>query len=587
MEEHTSESQEIAPTIEDYKRNAPASSTMEDYVKGAQEFVKGTLQRTGTLYESTKEVVLKRSSTIYEGAKQGVTQGLKRSGTMYESARDGMNQGLRRSSTIYEGAKEGVLRRSSTFSQGSGGVLQRTGTFLEETRQGVLQRAGSWVEGANAYAKGFFDPNRPLKATVREINGVTLPLVGASISVIDGRAYIFGGEIESGQLADNTMHIVILPASGVFEADYTTVAPKPKVAGGPVPDGRKGHTSVVVGGLIYIFGGQLAPKAKEEAARVWVFDTKSRRWSYHDPAPDAPYPQPRFSHAAVASEEPGPQKMPQGTVDEVEQEADLASTVPEPPDDGSWGTIFIYGGKAIKEEGQETLNDVWAFDIASRSWFTLPPPPEPANAELVLSRFHLVRISDATVEGATQLRVDSLDVGELFRIRKRGTKINNVALPSLLSEWSTIMFPNSSPSTGIAVSNVPSPSDKEYLLLFLGTNSPGGPVEHEEKSSLEASSGMVALEISSGGGLRLAGADNPEADEDALVKRMLKVDSIFVDPYGEPLGSSAAINNRLLGRSSFTFAGGTEVDGSHLIVWGGKDAKDRILGNGYMMTVEF
>ena len=71
------------------------------------------------------------------------------------------------------------------------------------------------------------------------------------------------------------------------------------------------------------------------------------------------------------------------------------------------------------------------------------------------------------------------------------------------------------------------------------------------------------------------------------MKRMLKVDSIFVDPYGEPLESSAAINNDLLGRSSFTFAGGTEVDGWHLIVWGGKDAKDRILGNGYMMTVEF
>lgn len=601
MEEHANEAQEIIPTIEDYKKNAPMSSTMDDYVKGAQEFVKGTLQRTGTLYESTKDAVLRRSGTIYAGAKQGVSQGLKRSstmyesardglnqgltrsGTVYESARDGVNQGLRRSSTIYEGAREGVLKRSGTFGQGTGQVLRRTGTFFEETRQGVLQRAGTWVEGANAYAKGFFDPNRPLKATVREINGVTLPRAGASICVIDGRAYIFGGDMENGQLADNTMHMVILPASGSFEADYTTVAPKPKVVGGPVPSGRKDHIAVVVGRLIYVFGGQLAPKAKEEAGRVWVFDTKSRRWSYHDPAPDAPYPQPRFSHAAVVSDEPGPHKM-EGVVDEMEQEADF---IPEHIDDDARGTIFIYGGKAIKEEGQETLNDVWAFDIASLSWFTLPPPPEAVNAELALSQSHLVRISDATVEDATQLRVDSLDVSELFRIREAGTRTSKVELSSLLNEWTTIVFPTSSPSAGIAVSNVTSPSGKEYLLLFLGSNSAGGPAEHEEKSPLEASSDMVALEISSGGGIRLAGVEDPEIGEDTLVKRMIKVDSVMVDAYGDPLESSAAMSIRLLGRRSFTFASGTEVDGSHLIVWGGEDAKDRILGDGYMMTVEF
>ena len=98
---------------------------------------------------------------------------------------------------------------------------------------------------------------------------------------------------------------------------------------------------------------------------------------------------------------------------------------------------------------------------------------------------------------------------------------------------------------------------------------------------------MVALEITTGGGIRLAGADDPEMSEVALVKRMLKVDSIIVDAYGDAVESSAEMSIRLLGRRSFTFASGTEVDGSHLIVWGGKDAKDRILGDGYMMTVEF
>lgn len=582
MEEHAAEAQEIAPTIEDYKKNAPAASGMESYVKGAQEFVKGTLQRTGTLYESTKDAVVKRTGSIYTGAKEGVSEGLKRSGTMYESARQGVGEGLKRSGTIYEGAKEGVMRRSSTFGASTGGVLQRTGSFFQETGGVVVKRTGSWFEGTNKAIRGYFDPNKPLHASIREINGVSLPRTGASMSVIDGRAYIFGGEDERGQLVDNTLHVVILPASAAFEADYTTVTPKPKVAGGPVPESRAHHSAVVIGSSIYIFGGRLAAKAKEEAGRVWVFDTKTRRWTYHDPSADAPYPAPRHGHAAVAAEQPGPATSPEGTVDVLEQDEDPAATVPEPADEDTWGTLFVHGGKAAGEAG-DPLNDVWAFDVASRAWFTLPPAPTEggsAGAVLALSQGNLVRVAEAKTEEGVKLRVDNLDVSELFKVREGGKAVDSVALPSLLSEWSTTEFPDAVGGS-IGVANVESPGGKEYLLLFTGI---GGQKAVSEEIATSTAPRIVALEVTVGG---LTRAEDPEAEDRALVKRMVKVEPTFVDPYGEPLAESSSARMHLEDRTAFAFARGSEVDGSHLIIWGGKNGLGALIADGYSVTVEF
>jgi len=207
---------------------------------------------------------------------------------------------------------------------------------------------------------------------------------------------------------------------------------------GPVPESRKGHTAVVVENEIYIYGGELAPKSKDEAGRVWVFDTLSNKWSFHDPKPDSPYPPSRSFHSAAASDQPGPRNPTEGTLDYSRQEVDPADTVPEPPSPDSWGTMFIYGGKSFQEDGDNVLNDTWAFDIATRSWFPLPPPPPPARtgAQLILSEGTLYRVGGSTGDSQTP-SIDFLRVAELLQVRERGEAFNKVALPSLLSEWTT------------------------------------------------------------------------------------------------------------------------------------------------------
>lgn len=111
------------------------------------------------------------------------------------------------------------------------------------------------LESAALLAKGIYDPTLPLRATLKPIPAQTLPRAFHSLSIIAGRAYIFGGRTtgkDGGQeLADNDVHVVILPSSGVESSDYKCVR-----ATGEAPPRRYGHRAAVIEESIYIFGGK-------------------------------------------------------------------------------------------------------------------------------------------------------------------------------------------------------------------------------------------------------------------------------------------------------------------------------------------
>ncbi|KAF2429167.1 galactose oxidase [Tothia fuscella] len=435
--------------------------------------------------------------------------------------------------------------------------MQQTGTYLG-------QRAGSWDSWVT-WGKGIYNPELTLTASFREIIGVELRRAHHTISVIGGRAYIFGGESSIGILADNTMHVVILPSSNVQEADFKSIAARPLVKDGPVPDPRKGHTAVVIENEIYIFGGELSGKAKEEAARVWLFDTISNKWSFHDPKADAPYPPPRFDHAAVASDQPGPLNSVENTVDLVKQEQDASKTVPEPPENDSWGTMFIYGGIAIKEEGVEVLNDAWAFDVATRSWLVLPPPPTPARsfASLILSGNHLYRAGGGSVDGELGASVDSLDVGELFRALSLGKAFSRLALPTLLREWTT--FPLSAAVNAPSITEAISSGGRRFLVAL-----PAG------------AKNVAGIDVTPASSIRLAGAEAPESDQNPIAKQVVLAKVQYTDAYGDIIETRRVFSQQ----EGFASSAGTDVDAASVVVWGGLDASGNLLSNGWMVTVE-
>jgi hypothetical protein len=116
---------------------------------------------------------------------------------------------------------------------------------MEAGAAGVLYAAENLLEGAVALVKGITHPTLPIIANLARISSVPLPRSYHTVSVVKGRAYIFGGETESGKIADNDMHIVILPSSGVLEADYTKYPARAANGLDDVPNSRKGHTATV------------------------------------------------------------------------------------------------------------------------------------------------------------------------------------------------------------------------------------------------------------------------------------------------------------------------------------------------------
>lgn len=60
---------------------------------------------------------------------------------------------------------------------------------------GALYGVETFIEGAVALAKGIYDPTLPLKATLAPISDLSLPRAYHTLSVVKGRAYIFGGKI--------------------------------------------------------------------------------------------------------------------------------------------------------------------------------------------------------------------------------------------------------------------------------------------------------------------------------------------------------------------------------------------------------
>ena len=140
-----------------------------------------------------------------------------------------------------------------------------------------------------------------------------------------------------------------------------------------------GHSSAVIEERVYVVGGfGQDGEVLNENGRVWVFSTLSNKWSHFDPSKNSEKPEPRAYGAAVASIHPRP-VAPKTDMDILRQDPpDPEVTMPEIPDADTYGTLIIQGGTG---KDDKHINDLWSFDISSRSWKQLASPPPPASTK--------------------------------------------------------------------------------------------------------------------------------------------------------------------------------------------------------------
>lgn len=275
------------------------------------------------------------------------------------------------------------------------------------------------------------------------------------------------------------MHIFTLPSGTVTSADYKTVAATPAVKGGEVPEKRVGHTAAVIGERVFVFGGRGGKEMKplEEKGRVWVYDTRTDAWSFLDPIPGTPFPAARSYHSSVSIDKPEAPKQATVKIDnatELPKAGTIAEGAQTDQEMGGYGTVFIHAG--CPASGR--TNDLWGFDIRSRTWKEFPAAPgKPrGGTAITVSKSRIYRYGGFNGEGEEGGYLDVLEVDvDTFTDGSVGGK-GEVSV-SAKEKWVTLdfkeeglSFPGNRSVAGFEA--ITTGMGREYLVLLLGERDP-------------------------------------------------------------------------------------------------------------------
>ncbi|KAJ4313113.1 hypothetical protein N0V84_009594 [Fusarium piperis] len=194
-----------------------------------------------------------------------------------------------------------------------------------------------------------------IKGTWERIEVPPVPRSSHSVDIVQGSAYIFGGEIEPREPVDNYMHVVNLSWSGAG-ADYYKI--KPVAA---KPDERRVEPEAPAE----------AKKPEEEEEEEESADEAAEP-DAEKPLDDVPLASPGLPAEETESKAKG--KEPAG---------------PEPPELGDvpaprvghataviGSRIFLFGGRGGPDMTPlEEAGRVWVFDTRSNNWSYLDPAP--------------------------------------------------------------------------------------------------------------------------------------------------------------------------------------------------------------------
>ncbi len=449
------------------------------------------------------------------------------------------------------------------------------------------------AEGAVGAAVAIAKSTMPLKAAWTRIRTSTnLPRSSHSLSIIKSKAYIFGGEKTPRQPVDNHIHVFTLPSSEHDEVDYQTIPAQAVSSDEQVPPPRVGHTASVVNDRIYVFGGRggKAMQPLQENGRVWVFDTRLNLWSSLDPAEGSPYPEPRSYHASASTEHPLsrppiPTGPPSGSVasaytktmssHKTDYTENPLGTSGSGADDH--GTIFVHGG--CPSSGR--VADVWAFDIANRTWSRYNDAPGLARGgtSLCVAKDRLYRYGGFDGEKELGGPIHFLRLTRATFDDKGGK--GELAVAPLTGQWESLETPAGAPVPGnrsvAGLQPITTGQGRNYLLLFLGEKDPSssghdaaGGFWDDVWSFQLAPDGMTAASLKDAT-RQLVGAKTAEGT-------WARVDI--------PETSLSGKTEHPGPRGWFASAKGEDLDPLTIFLWSGVRSDNTRTGDGWMLTVQ-
>ncbi|KAJ4294108.1 hypothetical protein N0V90_007798 [Kalmusia sp. IMI 367209] len=133
-------------------------------------------------------------------------------------------------------------------------------------------------------------PTQPLSATFTriavahddELHKRSLMRSNHTLTIVDSKAYIFGGETADGEIASNDMHVVNLKAEENKEPEYQLIPAiaENDVQGGKVPRGRTKHAACAFQGGVVVYAGMSSVSGEPvDQGEIWHFNPEERTWA--------------------------------------------------------------------------------------------------------------------------------------------------------------------------------------------------------------------------------------------------------------------------------------------------------------------
>ncbi|KAF2996009.1 hypothetical protein E8E13_001587 [Curvularia kusanoi] len=401
-------------------------------------------------------------------------------------------------------------------------------------------------------------PTLPLKATFHRIatisgdhSGRSLERSHHSLSVVNNRAYIFGGITADNKLASNDVHAVTLQHTGQPETDYSLIPAIPSGESKQVPDARASHAACTFHGNIVIYGGcNVKDELLQEESSVWLFSPDRKTWEHLLPSTLDLAPGPR-RHARLFAQDK---------------------------------CIVLFGGY---DETGDLASDIWQFDIAARVWWQLPTAPvATTNAALANNQLWLISGSDSMSSQLHHLDISS---------------------PKNEMSWDTFTFPTNPMAPGPrarqngALLPIHTGYGRNYLIYLLGSraDTPAAPGSAPEDLSHAKDatqwSDTWALQIPSSDLQMKASTSFKEAIKPAKIKDAIR-SALGADTHELSWGEAVVqvpsekeleeMDGKLHPGPRAFFGADVMQDEKSIALWGGVNAKGERTGDGWVIKLE-
>lgn len=374
------------------------------------------------------------------------------------------------------------------------------------------------------------------------------------MTIIDNKAYIFGGETAAGKLAGDEVHAVTLQASGKPEPDYAVVPAIPDVKGDAVPAARKEHAACALNVCIAVFGGVDEKGAVIDESFVWLFVTAKSSWEKLEPLNKDVAPKARKGACLFEHQ----------------------------------NNLVLYGGF---DDSGNSLKDVWHLGYATRTWTQLADAPiSTKNAALSDGALHLISGGDS-VSGNVHHMPITIPLGDK-------------------SQWTTIPFPANpltpgpQPRNGAGLLPLTTGYGRQYLLYMFGARASTTQEVIQPAESLQVAgnaenpppefwSDLWTYQLASSDSEVKATTNIYEAIKPAKIKDKIR-DALGYDSGKHqweevevlpPTDLEASEGKVHPGPRSF-FACDVMKDGRSVVIWGGMNPKGEREGDGWLIKLE-